>query len=504
MISEARLAAGIRWSAIRQIALTVIGTAAVLTYTRQLGPERMGTFTFAIIFYSALLLLIQAPFRDAVVYFQEKSYENAAFYWLMGLAVPAAALLILAAPWVGRFYDSPDSVIIIQGMAVVFVLRSLAEIPAAVLLKRFDFASHEGFQLVADAVFSLIVLAGLLIFNGGLVVLVIAHLGAGITWLGLVWWRTRFRPKWRVDGSIYREVWRFARALLGSQAIKYANLNFDQILVGRLGEKPLGLYSFGETQSAFIVVGVGVPMQQITLPALASVKQKSAEFKDIFLKLMRLTHAASMPYHVFVFILADQFIVLFFGEAWVPAAPILRAYLVFRLLQTLGQLCDAALSALGRPDLRFKFDLILLPAFIGATIGSVAWSGEPAVVAISLAAVRSVVMGIYLGFTLWLSKISAVEWVRSLGGLTLATFIGGAAIVFLRWGPIVVKIPVWPGESILGPIFSLAIELTLYGLIGITIYLAAFFLLDRPGFKDVFKTIAQAVFPSSKADTEIQ
>lgn len=488
-----QLASGVRWSVLRQVGLTVIGTAAILIYTRVLGPDGIGTFTFATIFYSALLLLIQAPFRDAVIYFQERPYAEAAFFWLLGLGIPAALLVILGAPWIGQFYESVEAVPIIQGMTVVFILRSLAVVPAALLLQQFDFKYHEGFQLLADIAFTVVIVITLVVFNFGVMSMVLAHLAAATTWLIIVWWRTGFRPSWRHSREIYQQVWGFARNLLGSQGLKYANLNIDQILVGRLGEGPLGLYSFSERQSNFIVVGIGVPMFQITLPALSAVKHKKEQFQAILLKMMRLTHTASIPYHLFIFILADRFINLFFGEEWLPAAPLLRAYLIFRLLQTLGELCDAALSAKGRPDLRLKFDVVLFPLFALTAYLSVTWSANLVVIAGSLATIRAIITIIYISVTLNLAEIKLSTLWQTLQGNTLAAVFSGGVLVLLRQ-----ILPNWVIPSpFLDSVGGQIAEFSIYSLTGLITFLLFFYLLDREGIKDVISTAVDALLPAS-------
>lgn len=487
-----RLASGIRWSAVRQIVLTVIGTAAVLTYTRTLGPAGMGTFTFAAIFYTGLLLLVQAPFRDAVIYFQSKSHENAAFFSMIGVALPAAAALLLLAPTIGRYYDAPAAIPILQGMVVVFLFRTLAVVPAAVLLKRFNFKTHEGVQLISEIVFAAVILGGLLLFSLGVEVLVYAHLAAAAVWLVLVWVYTRFWPTTSAPRDAYLDVWRFARALVGSQALKYANLNIDQILVGRLGDNALGLYSFGESQSSFIVIGVGIPMFQITLPALARLKDEPVPFKTTLLRMTRLTHAASMPYHLFVFVLAHPFVMLLFGEAWLPAVPLLRAYLIFRLLQTLGELGDATLSALGRPVIRFYFDLILLPLFGATAYLTMTLSADLVVIAGGLAAVRTLLMIAYLAITMRLAQVSAGLFWSAVRGPTVAAVVGGLVIlgVNMYW-----TAGLGVGGSGEGSTLVLAVRLTGLAIVGILTYLGTFFILDRPGFKDVLAVVSAAFFP---------
>ena len=71
---------------------------------------------------------------------------------------------------------------------------------------------------------------------------------------------------------------------------------------------------------------------------------------------------------------------------------VFRAYLTFRLIQTLLSISDAAISALGRPQIRFAVDLAQLPFFVGGIwFGLQVWGGIEGV-AWSLAIVQTCVL----------------------------------------------------------------------------------------------------------------
>ena len=54
----------------------------------------------------------------------------------------------------------------------------------------------------------------------------------------------------------------------------------------------------------------------------------------------------STPMQVGVFVLAELGLAVLFGEQWLGAVPVLRAYLTFRLVQALLPLGDAAVDPL--------------------------------------------------------------------------------------------------------------------------------------------------------------
>ena len=145
---------GLRWAAIRQVVLFVVGTAGILTYTRSLGPEGVGRFSIAFFVYGALRAVAQAPFRDAVVYFRKEAHAHAVFICLIVFGVLAIGITVLAAPLIANYYESPETVMLIRIICVMFFFYSLSVVPAAILLKTFRFDYHETLLAISEAVFT--------------------------------------------------------------------------------------------------------------------------------------------------------------------------------------------------------------------------------------------------------------------------------------------------------------------------------------------------------------
>lgn len=384
-----KIESGLRWSVIRQLILAVVGTAAVLAYTRLLEPGAVGQFTIATIVYSGLYLLIQAPIRDAVVYFREDEhlYESGAFWLLMGFSTAAVMVVLFLAGPIATYYEFPQAAGLTRGMVVAFWFQALALVPAALLLKQFKFAQHEMLLVAAETIFSAGVIS-MLLLDFGVWSLVVPAVVRSAFWAFVTWWVTGFRPSWHTLTHIYAQIIRYSRNLIGTQFLIYLNRNIDNAAVGRLGDSQLGLYSFAEGQSGFVVLGVGIPVSQVALPALAAVQNQPSEFRRIYLHMLRLTASLSTPAQIGAIVLAPLIILVFFGEQWLPAVAAMQAYLIYRLLQTLLEITDAAMSAAGRPDVRFKIDLLQLPFFVAGTWVALTTWGTITAVAMMLAAVR--------------------------------------------------------------------------------------------------------------------
>ena len=493
---EARIHSGLRWAAMRQIVTGLVGTLGAVAYTHFIQPEDLGAYALAALVYSGLFLLVQAPIRDAVVYFQERESEpapgqnnthsRAAFWLLAGISAAAVLLVLILAGLLGRLYHSPRSASLMRGMAIVFLFQALAVVPAGLLLKRFRFALHEGLSTIAE----LILLVGwvtLAALGFGPWSLVIPYLLSSLFWAAGTWTATRFRPWPAPEASIFRQVARFSRSLLGSKLLVYLSRNLDNAAVGTLGEKALGLYSFGESQAEYFGIVVGETVAQIALPALAAVQNQIERLRGIFLDMLRLTAAASLPMQVGALVLADLGIRLFLGEKWLGATTVFRAYLVLWLLRTLLHLGDSLTSAIGRPQLRLAFDLIQLPLFAAGTwFGLHAWGGI-AGVAWALAIVRLAVGVTYLAAVLRLVRAEARTVLRLLLPIALAGAGMGLGVQLARR---------------LLPLENEAAKLGVLVVIGIGVYAGIFYALDSRGFRRVVRMVRDILVPAKASNEE--
>jgi O-antigen/teichoic acid export membrane protein len=492
---ETRVQSGLRWAAMRQIVTGLVGTLGAVAYTHFIQPEDLGAYALAALVYSGLFLLVQAPFRDAVVYFQEQENTNnrehgsthsrAAFWLLVGFSGIAVLMVLVFADHLGRLYNSSRSANLARGMAIVFLFQALAVVPAGLLLKGFRFALHEGLYTIVE----LVLLAGwvtLAALGFGPWSLVVPYLVSSIFWVASTWIATHFQP-WPIPPvGIFRQVICYSRNLLGSKLLVYLSRNLDNAAVGTLGEKALGWYSFGENQAEYFGIVIGETVAQITLPAMAAVQSQIERLRSIYLDMLRLTAAASIPMQMGALVLADMGIRVFLGEKWLGAAPVFRAYLVLWLLRTLLGLGDALTSATGHPQVRLVFDLIQLPLFAAGTwLGLRVWGGI-AGVAWALVIVRLAVGCFYFVAVLRLVQLKVRAVLRLLLPCSLAGAGMGLCVHFMR--------------GIL-PCESEAVKLGFLVMIGVGVYAAIFYVLDSAGFRRVFRMVKDILVPAVYRNT---
>lgn len=224
---------------------------------------------------------------------------------------------------------------------------------------------------------------------------------------------------------------------------------------------------------------------------LARSRERLDEFRRIFLEMLRLAGTLSTPMQIGAIVLADLGIQVIFGDQWLGALPVLRAYLTFRLVDTLLVIGYSATSALGRPDIQFKVDLAQLPFFIAGTLIGLYTFGGISGVAWCLAVVRLIAGLVYLAVVMKVTHLSITQVSRYLLPSSLAGISMGALVYGLRVSGVIQGITGQISVAFMADI----IELGVLVLCGVVLYVMLLFALDRSGIRAVVKMAWQVLLP---------
>lgn len=421
-----------RWSVIRQGVTGIVGTAAAIVYTRLLAPEEIGAAALASFVFMGLILLIVFPIRDAVVYYQEEddAIASAAFWVVLGVSGVSCLLVLAGAGWFARFYDSELAAPLTRAATLAAFARALDVVPSSMLIKQMRFGAVE----VLRGVNFFIQAVGWVIFamlGFGAWSLVLPLIISGVVVAITTWIVVRFKPMLPSRRHMV-DIIRFGRSVFGGKLLLYLTANFDNAAVGRLGEASLGFYGVGEAQAEFAAVTVAEAFSQVTLAALAKLQQQAEAFRETFLRMLRLMATFSMPAQIGAFVIADIGFLVIFGEQWLPAVPVFQAYLVFNLLNTVAELCDAATSAAGHPQIRLRINAVQLPFFIVATLFVLNFYGTILSVAVTLSAIRVVFISVYIYLTFRLVGAGWTDFFSTLLPSSAAGLGMGAVCLGLR------------------------------------------------------------------------
>lgn len=358
--------------------------ATTIYIARLIGPESFGLIGMLTVFMLLAESVVTNGFAQALIQKSHKMTENDAstiFYVNFIWGVCMYALLFLVAPAIANFYQEPLLVDISRVLFLVILINSLSVVVRAKLTINIDFKSQAIAGTFATVLSSIVALY--LAFEGyGLWALVWLILSKAIFLNIGLWFFCHWHPKFIFSLESFKELFKFGSNLMlaGLGATLLNNLYIA--LIGRyFNATNVGYFTQATNLSSFLSGFITSTLQGVTYPIMTSIKEDRSRLIDVYKQLISITMIVSLPLLVGFAAIANDFILLFLGNEWLPTVPVLIALCLARAMTPISAINMNILNALGRSDLFLKVDLskypmVLAGFFIGINYGieGVAWA----------------------------------------------------------------------------------------------------------------------------------
>lgn len=423
----------LRWSMVDTVLQQAVRFAVTVVLTRLVAPSEFGLIAMALVFVQLASLVGDLGLGPALV--QRKVVERIHITTATGAtaifgAVLAALLIVLAAP-IAHVYGEPRLVPVLQVLGFTYVMRGIAGVPRDLIRKamRFDlFALASGISIGVSGVVALI-----LAFRGAgvwalVIQVLIEAVLAALCATTLAWKVGVWKPGWRIDMNVLRELMGFGVFVSAARVGGYAASNIDNFIVGKvLGPLSLGLYNLAYRLMLFPILKVADVVASVTMPALSRLQDDREALIAAHRKSIGLTFALCLPASIGTAIAAPVLIPAVFGTAWLASVGCVQVLGVNGVRLTLNRLNGSVFQATGKP----KWDLIVTAlTFVAYLVGfliAVKHGIVAAAWAFTIAGHLLVPLDLYLCKRVLKTKLTRLF--SDVGPVVLATIVMSAAAI---------------------------------------------------------------------------
>lgn len=393
-MSEGALLRGWAVSLTRHVAVGVLGILWLAMIVRTLNEEEVGALILVIALPSLLgpLLNLGFPLGVSLLAARQTYPSTSVMAWARrtGLQLSGGSVILMA---LGLMVTRALSVEINQ-----LVVWGLATVPIA-LFTAMGAAYFQGRRMfgrqaqILVAPVTLTTAATLVLILGGwnptadtLVRVIIASQAMTAVW---VFWQIRNgRADPVSEPAIRREAWTFAWRAYLSEGAAAIRARFDLFLVGMV----LGTAAAAEFGTATALAGqvalLSVAAYQVVFPFAAAKSSPDSEVGDDFTPLTARTSVfLTLTAALFMAVLCQPLLQLFYGADFVDGWPVLLAYLPSVVFLSLSRILTADLS--GRGEIATVLRISLLATAFGLVtlpIGIIAWGTTGAAIAATVTA----------------------------------------------------------------------------------------------------------------------
>ncbi len=350
------------WTFAIRVSLRSLSAVKTVILARVLAPSDIGLFGVALLMLSLVDAYTYTGFRNALIQRKDDIKPHLDSAWtieaLRGVALAGA--LILAAPWVARFFGTPKATDMIRVMAASVLLDSLVNVGIVYFERELAFRKRFIYE-VSYALAEVVVGTILVLIMRNVWALVYSALIATVVQVAASYLLHPYRPRLSIERKKVGQLFHFGKWVFGNHMLNFANRNFGQILVGRmLGVAPLGFYRMANNMAEMATTEVARVTNQVLFPTFSRLQDQRARLRGAYLRSLSLVTLISLPMAAIAVPLAYHFTEVVLGAKWLPMTQAFQLLMVAGAVRSVSTTIGPLLSGSGRPDIFPKLQLVKL------------------------------------------------------------------------------------------------------------------------------------------------
>lgn len=356
---QRRVKKSVGWITLERWSTRVADLVVFALLARLLTPADFGTVALATVFVTLLTVVVESGFVQALI--RELNLEprdaSTAFWTSIGLSIVSAAGLILFAPVLADWLDTPDLSWVLAFAALALPIGALSQTPAALLEREFDFKRLSLRRLIG-VVAGLVAALALALAGAGIWALVANLLVPRIVGVVVLWASTPWRPGLVYSFTSLKRLWRVGASMIGVGLLEALQSNIDKLIIGAFfTPSVLGYYVLAQRIGAALAELLTSVVSRVALTTFARVQNEPERLSRIYRQMSFVTAAISAPVFAMVAALAPQILPTIFGPGWEQSIIFLWILAPVWLLSNTMAFDKSAFIAVGRPGIVFRLTL---------------------------------------------------------------------------------------------------------------------------------------------------
>lgn len=329
----------VSWTLPATLVKGVVQISQIFIVARALDERQLGIYSIVLMIIGFAMIINESGITNAFIYFKNmtKKQQQALMSLSINFSLLLALIIFLCSGLIADFFSVPEIAFLLQIVAPIFVLKSLAQFSIARLQKHLKFNVIAKFE-VASTLLSFIVLIVGLQLGFEIVALIISQYVLVITCLLLLMINNLlcFPRHYSFIPSGIRPSIRYGLYQSGESSMNYIGANLDQLLIAKLlSTEILGVYAYIKSLVMKPALNVINPVvNRITFPLMNQYKGKK-NVGEMYLLLLRVLSAILLPFYSVLFFYPEQALSLAFGQAWEKHAMILKLLSAYMMLISL-------------------------------------------------------------------------------------------------------------------------------------------------------------------------
>lgn len=345
-------ARGVGWIGAQRGVTRVVSFGKIAILARLLSPAQFGVYGIAALALSFLDVLTETGVNVILVQEKDDINRHISSAWIVsiGRGILMSVAILALAPFVSGFFQSPDSLFLLQLISIVPLLRGFINPSVVKFQKELQFKKeflYRTFLFTIDAGSAVLFAftthqASSIVF--GLIVGVVAE-------VILSFFVAKPRPTLRFEKEYLAKIFHRGKWVTLSGVFLYLFQNVDNIVVGKmLGTGSLGMYQLGYSISTLPISEVADVVSRVTFPVYTKIAEERQRLQKAFVKTTVFIALFTVPFGFFLFFFPEQIVQIVFGNKWQGVVPALRILAIFGVVRAIFGSASALFLAVGKQE----------------------------------------------------------------------------------------------------------------------------------------------------------
>lgn len=346
------------------------GIGGFLILVRLLPEAQMGSWALYLTVTAMAEVIRNSLFKNGLIRYlhnspaeEQASVRMAALLLNGGAALQIAALILLFSPWLSTVWSDPGQQELLNWHLLVLPVLVVFSHIEALFQTRSNFRNIFLMYLFRQGIlFGAICVYALLGWPVALVHLIWFQIAGSALGVLLGWKMLPAEDKtldYQHRGHWQRELWAFGRFVFGTNIASQIFRSADQLLVGAFGGPAVVAYYNASIRITNLLDTPTTAIAEVlyTKTAAASGAGQHEKIRMMYYRTVGYTVALLLPVCVLVWLFAELAILIFAGERYLPAVPVLKITLWYALLLPFMKQFGTVMDAVGHPKVNFMVTL---------------------------------------------------------------------------------------------------------------------------------------------------
>ncbi|MGB1033081.1 MAG: lipopolysaccharide biosynthesis protein, partial [Flavobacteriales bacterium] len=360
---------GLSWQALNVFTQVILQLIFIAVLARLISKEAFGVMAIALVVVGFVEIFSQIGIGPALIQKKDptKEHISAAFAISVTLGAVFTGLMFLLAPLVADLYDHPPLTKVLRVIGLSFLISSIAIVPKSLIIKEMAFKKLFIAALVAMSIGNICIGIGMAYMGYDLWAYVAALLSQNLIMMVFYWVFKPIKINHKWNWEIAKELVVYGGGSTLFNFFNYAATKIDTLIVGMLSS-PSGMSELNFDQNTEVAEGsdrwattgiydrsvylMGLPITVLGKLSDSVMFSGLSMLQDNLKKLQRAVLSAVyhisllvIPGTVFLLFFTREITVLFLGNKYEAAVPIVNILFISVTFRSLIKIGDAVVRA---------------------------------------------------------------------------------------------------------------------------------------------------------------